>query len=207
MLYAEFKYIQSARLDQKEKGFSMKTFSTFLLSLLILVTPLAASDKNDDPVFAVGDKAPTFTLPDMNNKYVFLRDFCGEKLRKPWINKDKYAVVMSFFATWCAPCMKEIPYLTQVAEQFRDKKIKFFLINVGEEKAKVEPFLKEKNITLPVLLDQYQVVAEKYGAKSLPTLVVLDQNGKVRKYKMGFKDGNQFVKDMAELLEQLSATE
>lgn len=177
------------------------------ISLMIIITSIAASDNDDDPVFSVGDKAPNFTLPDLNNNYVFLRDFCGEKLRKPWVNKEKYAVVMSFFATWCVPCMKEIPHLTQVAEQFRDKKIKFFLIDVGEDKAKLEPFLKEKNITLPVLLDQYQVVAEKYGAKSLPTLVVLDQNGKVRKYKKGFKDGSRFVKDMTDLLEQLTAME
>ena len=82
----------------------------------------------------VGCEAPVFSLPDAENNYVFLRDLCGKKLRKPWIKKEKQVVVLSFFATWCAPCQKEIPYLMQIQEQYKSQKVKVFLIDVGESR-------------------------------------------------------------------------
>jgi len=156
---------------------------------------------------AVGTAAPPFSLQSLDGGYVFLRDYCGEKLRKPWLNKTKHVVVLSFFATWCVPCQREIPQLIKIQNLLKDQPVKFFLIDVGEKKSKVKPFIEEKGYTLPVLLDVYQVVAKKYGAHSLPRLVIVDKQGKVRLYHKGFKNPPDFVPETKAFIEKLLAEE
>lgn len=179
-----------------------KSAGAIILLILFFSQGIHAGTNKVDSL-AVGSKAPVFTLPDLDNDYVFLRDFCGEKLRKPWKNKTKYAVVISFFATWCVPCQKEIPHLMKIREKFKGSPVKFYLINVGEKFEKVSPFVKKNGYTIPVLLDQYQVTKEKYGAHTLPRLVVLDKSGIVRHYKKGFKNADSFESEMTMLLEKL----
>lgn len=179
--------------------FAMIAIAIFLMFLSILI----AGDENTSNDLKIDEEAPVFSLPDKDGNYIFLRDFCGGALRKPWINKEKKAVVISFFATWCVPCKKEIPYLMQLKNQFKDKPVEFVLIDVGENREKVEPFLQQESIDLTVLFDQYQVVSKKYGATSLPRLVVVSKGGKVKKYQKGFEDPNVFMTDMKKLIGEL----
>ena len=177
----------------------MKLF--IITQFFLLNVVLAQSETNK---LEVGQAAPAFSLPDLQNEYVFLRDYSGEKLRKSWKNKTKHVVVLSFFATWCAPCKKEIPYLEQLQTEFKDKDIKFFLIDVGEERAKIEEFLKTTKVGLKILHDRYQQTAEKYNATSLPRLIVIDKNGIVKLIKKGFKDGESFLQEMRALINTLT---
>jgi thiol-disulfide isomerase/thioredoxin len=184
----------------------MRIFMLVIVACCLCLTSiLLAGDDNSSNDLIIDDEAPVFSLPDMDGNYVFLRDFCGGTLRKPWINKEKKAVVISFFATWCMPCKKEIPYLMQLKDQFKDKSVEFILVDVGENKEKVEPYIQQENIDLTVLFDQYQVVSKKYGATSLPRLVVISKGGKVKKYQKGFEDSEVFVTDMQKLLSELVA--
>ena len=180
-----------------------KSAAAVILLILFFSQGIFAGNNTIDSL-EIGSKAPVFTLPDLDNDYVFLRDFCGKKLRKPWKNKVKHVVVVSFFATWCIPCQKEIPHLMKVREEFKNQPVKFFLIDVGEKIEKVAPFIKKNGYTIPVLLDQYQVTKDKYGAHTLPRLVVLDKNGIVRLYQKGFKNAVSFENDMTLLLEKLA---
>ncbi len=77
----------------------------YISFLIVIALFIGGSVFAEDPVIVVGQQAPTFSLPDINQKYISLRDLCGEKLRKPWKNKTKHVVVLSFFATWCKPCI------------------------------------------------------------------------------------------------------
>jgi len=179
----------------------MKFFTIILIALAILSTSLFGQ-ASESPI-KVGDPSPIFSLPDLQNNYVFLRDYSGEKLRKPWKNKTKYVIVMSFFATWCAPCKKEIPYLEKLKKEFANKKIKFFLVDVGEEREVLDGFLDKNKISLTVLHDRYQQTAEKFGANSLPRLIVIDKQGTIQLIKRGFKDGDSFMKEMRALISDL----
>jgi thiol-disulfide isomerase/thioredoxin len=174
--------------------------SLFLFFSLTFVT---AQNNASTDTLKTGEDAPTFSLPNLNNKYVFLRDYCGEKLRKPWINKTRHVVVLSFFATWCGPCKKEIPYLEKLMKQYKGKPVKFYLIDVGEDPQKVTPFVKANNVKIPVLIDRYNQTAQKYGAIALPRLVIIDKNGKVVKLKRGFKNGELFLSEMREIIQPL----
>lgn len=186
--------------------FKMRIVTMVLCFICLFMMPIVtAGDETSKNDLVIGDDAPVFSLPDLEGNYVFLRDYCGGTLRKPWINKEKKAVVISFFATWCVPCKKEIPYLMQLNDQFKDQAVKIILVDVGEEKEKVTPYLRQENINLPVLFDQYQIVSKKYGATSLPRLVVISKEGKVKKYQKGFEDPELFMTDMQKLIGELVA--
>ena len=159
---------------------------------------------NDSAKIITGNEAPTFSLPDMNQNYVSLRDLCGDKLRKPWKNKTKNVVVLSFFATWCKPCMIEIPHLEKIQQEFKDQPVKFFLVDVGEEREKVLEFKEKKSVNLEILLDRYQKTADNYDALTLPRLVVIDKAGIVRKEQKGFSDAAVFESEMRNLLSELA---
>ena len=88
----------------------------FILTVFMLSMNVAAESNPDTSATQIkeGACAPTFSLPKLDLKYVSLRDYCGDELRKPWINKIKHVVVLSFFATWCKPCIAEIPHLEKM---------------------------------------------------------------------------------------------
>jgi len=171
-----------------------------ILLLLFTVTFITAQDKSAEDSLKVGDPAPTFSLPDLENNYVFLRDYCGAELRKPWINKTKHVVVLSFFATWCAPCKKEIPFLEKLMDEYEGKPIKFYLIDVGEDPEKIRQFINKSDVRLPVLIDRYMRTADKYGATALPRLAVIDKEGRIIKLERGFSNGPEFISGMRALL-------
>jgi thiol-disulfide isomerase/thioredoxin len=169
--------------------------------LVILISSSFAIAEND---LTVGDIAPTFYLKDINGNDFFLRNFCGEKLRRPWKNKKKHIIVLSFWATWCAPCQKEVPILQNVALNYKDKNVKVLLVNVGEEANKVKKFIKEHHYQLPVLMDGFKVVSEKkYGVKTLPKLFVIDPNGLIQQINKGFKKADTFQKELSATLDKL----
>ena len=68
-----------------------------LLILMLVLLVSSAIGQVEEVSIKSGMQAPTFSLPDMDQNYISLRDFCGEKLRKPWKNKTKHVVVLSFF--------------------------------------------------------------------------------------------------------------
>ena len=70
-----------------------------LLVFLIILIPNILIGQSADTSLCIGCEAPTFSLPSVEQGYISLRDFSGEKLRKPWKNKIKHIVILSFFAT------------------------------------------------------------------------------------------------------------
>jgi thiol-disulfide isomerase/thioredoxin len=177
----------------------------FILALFIFSIDASAQGNADTSTtqIRIGGCAPSFSLPKLDLKYISLRDYCGDELRKPWINKIKYVVVLSFFATWCKPCIAEIPHLEKIEKDFEGLPIKFFLIDVGEDRDKVIKFIKDRNIELTVLLDRYNKISEKYGVLSLPHLMVIDKNGIIRKIQNGFSNAKSFEKEMITLFFEL----
>jgi thiol-disulfide isomerase/thioredoxin len=174
-------------------------FRSLFIAVILFSCDIVFSQQIDDPL-CIGCESPTFSLPSLDQEYISLRDFCGKELRKPWINKSKHVVVLSFFATWCEPCKEEIPHLTMLMDEFNDQPVKFFLIDVGEENEKVLNFVKSEKIEIPVLLDRYQKTAERYDALSLPRLFVLDKNGLIQRKQKGFTNPQDFEIEMTELI-------
>ena len=144
-----------------------------------------------------GDTAPTFVLRNIaTGDVAFLRDYAGKTLRRQAKNPPRQVVVLSFWATWCEPCKKEIPILTKIADDFKDKPVKFFLVNTLEQANRptytedsVNVVLKSRNYTLPCLVDATGRVADSYQIRALPVIAVIDKDGIIRKIGRGFEDG------------------
>ena len=97
-----------------------KNFSYCYLALIYIIclnSVLIAQD-NQPVNLKIGDPAPLFVLKSLDDDRVFLRDYCGE-LRQPWKNKTKHVVLVSFFATWCKPCHKEIYELQETIKKYK----------------------------------------------------------------------------------------
>ena len=148
----------------------------------------------------VGDDAPTFFVRDLAETNFFFSDTL--KLGRP--------IVLSFFATWCGPCRLEMPVLDTLSQTYKD--VNFYLINVsgltqGKEKKKEDPIKVKEMVTalgvsLPVLMDKYGKVAEIYGVKYLPRLVVIDQESKTHYIHDGYAPGDE--KKLKEVLNKLT---
>ena len=128
----------------------------------------------------IGDQAPPISLFKLeNNKYFRSKELLGKK-----------NLVVSFFATWCVPCAKEIPELTKISKQLGDD-FEFILVDVNEKRDKVKDHVSEKDITLQVVLDKYGKTFEKFGGETLPLLVVIDKEGKITYHHTGYEQGDE----------------
>ena len=149
------------------------------ISSLLLILSFGFSA---DDILKVGDQAPPISLFKLeSNKYFRSKDLIGEK-----------HLVVSFFATWCVPCAKEIPKLIEMSEELGDE-FQFVLVDVKEKRDAVKKHVDKKEITLQVVLDKYGKVFEKFGGVILPLLVVIDKNGKVTYHtgQKGYEEGDE----------------
>jgi cytochrome c biogenesis protein CcmG, thiol:disulfide interchange protein DsbE len=163
-------------------------------SILIIVSIAAfaiAQKPQESKLLAPGTPAPSFSLPTLSGDRMSLSIYCGETLSKPYVNKVRQTMILSFWATYCKPCQKEMPELISFANKHKTDNVVVLCVSIDKEGAAVvEPFVKEKNYTVQVLLDPYTKTAERYGVKSLPALFVIDTLGIIRYSSLGYDEKN-----------------
>ncbi len=93
-------------------------------------------------------------------------------------------VVLSFWASWCGPCRRELPALSELQKQRKD--IVIYAVNVDRERAKAEGFLRQVAFELPIVWDNESLAMGQYNVMSMPTLVLIDKTGTVKWTKTGF---------------------
>jgi len=173
------------------------------------------NDNTIDPGLKAGDIAPSWALMSGPGKFEFLKTWTeekGKKLKKPMTQPERHVVVLSFFATWCKPCMKELPHLENVYQKYKDENVKFFLIDITEatrtvkgfeDMPKAGPFLAEKGITMPILYDSRGVAKKRYGASTLPRLYVIDKYRTIQLAKKGFDENEDFEGEIISVVDEL----
>ena len=101
-----------------------------------------------------------------------------------WASYRGRVVLVDFWATWCGPCLKELPKLRQVYERYSTHKFDLIGISVDEDRVALEDFLKQNALPWPILFDESakgwdQPMAAKYGVKSIPFSILVGQDGTV----------------------------
>jgi len=97
------------------------------------------------------------------------------------INSYKNQVVLlNFWASWCKPCVKEIPSLIRLQQQFKDQSFQIITINIGESKKDMADFLKKVKLELPIMLDTDGQAVKDWGVYAYPSNFVLDKDGVIR---------------------------
>jgi peroxiredoxin len=106
-----------------------------------------------------------FTLQDLEGSEISLSDFKGN------------GVVLNFWATYCPPCEKEMPYLNNVYQEYKEKGIKILAVNAKEPRIIVSPYVEEKNLSFPILLDRTGTTIDQYKILNLPVTFFIDEDG------------------------------
>lgn len=109
----------------------------------------------------IGDKAPDFTLTDINGQTVSLSDFEGQQ------------VIVNFWTSWCGPCLEEMPNFQKFHETYPD--VVLLTINCNPEDS-IEEFVTNNGYTFPVLLDSGEV-QQAYGITGYPETFVINEDG------------------------------
>ena len=109
-------------------------------------------------------------------------------------------IVMNFWATWCGPCLTEMPLFEKAIAKYKDDKNVFFLaVTTDEDRDLVAPFLKQYKFNLPVAYADY--LNDHFAVSSIPTTIILDRNGEVSFRQAGFNPREDFIESLSEKIE------
>lgn len=174
----------------------------FLLLLLLVAFSSEGMAAKKHPL--LGKKAPSLMgraafkpgllkLAKMTSEVVPLKDKKGnliKKNRRIQFKTKRHPVVLNFFATYCVPCIKEIPVFNKIAKAWGPKGVKFLYVNVDTEKsaAEVKKFALAKGIAVEMMMPSVRYVMKAYGIDTLPKLMIISGKGKVVKVIGGFKE-------------------
>jgi peroxiredoxin len=127
---------------------------------------------------------PEFALTDLSGKKWKFSDLRGK------------VVLVNFWATWCPPCRKEMPDLDALYQRFAAKG--FVVLGISdEERAKVEPFINERKVSFPVLLDPGRKVNDAFVVDGIPKSFVYDRDGKLVAQSIDMRTQKQFLEMLA----------
>ena len=161
-----------------------------IIGLLCLSTFVAANDALESALTRVGQKAPYFKVRTIEGGEFDLDDLKGR------------VILLNFFATWCAPCLDELPHLElDIWQKFRNED--FIVIAVGREHTKRDlvKFTNVVEFTFPIVPDPLREIYSKFATKYIPRNVVIDQSGEIIYQSVGYTQ-DEFEK-MVELIEKM----
>jgi peroxiredoxin len=171
----------------KQKRLIMRTLILVILAAAVGYTLYANFTKDQVQKVEIGKPAPDFALVDMNGQKHKLSDYRGE------------GVFLNFWATWCKPCEREMPYIENSYQNFKDKGVKVLTVDVGESELAVSNFVQRHGLTFPVMIDKDGPVQTAYGINPLPITFLIDKDGIVVRSHTGEltqASVNQFMEEI-----------
>lgn len=145
--------------------------------LLALTVALAGCYRGSHPP-RIGNPAPDFTVQD-GAKTVTLH------------NLREKVVVLNFWATWCPPCVQELPSLEQLQNKFKDRGVEVVGISVDVDGKAYQQFLRDHNVDFLTLRDPDQRTNTLYGTFKFPETYIIDRRGILRRKFIGAVDWNE----------------
>jgi thiol-disulfide isomerase/thioredoxin len=152
---------------------------------------VAAPARAEDEI-AVGLPAPAFALKTLNPEvagatWLALDRFAGEEPEDP----GSRLVILSFFASWCVPCQKEMPALEKLHQTYREQGLRVIGIDVDRDDAGISAarkLLDAHRVTYPVLSDRFNFLARRYlgDEAPLPSLFVVRRDGTIARIERGY---------------------
>lgn len=140
-----------------------------------------------------GKPAADFSLSDASQKTIKLGELRGK------------VVLIDFWASWCEPCLRELPELEKLHKQLASRGVVVIGINIDRERKNADELAARLKLSFPLLYDPKGQVAELYDPPKMPTSYVVDQQGVVRLVNEGFAGAADMVKLKAAIEQLLAA--
>jgi peroxiredoxin len=138
----------------------------------VLLFSLPALADSDGP-------APQFTLAAKGGSNVSLSQYKGQ------------VVMINFWASWCGPCREEMPLLESIYKKYSKLGFTMIGVNVEPDSKAADEWLKATPVSFPILYDTDSKVSKLYEVAGMPSTVIIDRNGKLRKLHRGYKPGDE----------------
>lgn len=162
---------------------------TKIIFLFVLISSILMAQEIKPEFLKEGDKAPNFTITTLDGKAFNTKALKGK------------TIYINFFATWCGPCMKEIPHVEKEIWQ-AIKNENFAMIVIGREHSveEMQKFKADKKLTMPIAADTKREVYSLFAPQNIPRNIVISKNGTVLWNKHGFEQDE--FNEMIELIKK-----
>lgn len=168
-----------------------------MLRFAVVIALFSFSARAQDDLASVDKPAPTFRLPVYNlaamgepvGTMIGVERYVGPDAT----DKKTKLLVVSFMASFCGPCKKEMPYLQTLHARYRDQGLRVMMVAIDREEdgqKKVAELIETNKVTFPVLKDRFNIVARRWlGNQSpLPSLFMLRPDGTVKTVHRGYSE-------------------
>jgi cytochrome c biogenesis protein CcmG, thiol:disulfide interchange protein DsbE len=146
------------------------------LAVLFLGFIFLIRDLFEQRIVDVGDKAPEFAVTTNTGRRITRNDFGGKLL------------VLNFWATWCPPCIEEMPSLNQFARELGPSGVVVLGVSIDKNENAYHRFVERENLAFPVARDANADIPTEYGTFRWPETYIIDRNGKVVQKHIGPKN-------------------
>jgi peroxiredoxin len=158
------------KFSPKERGRMSYRETIFVLLAVIALAVLFLLRQNNSYLkfspLETGRAAPNFTLPGIDGKMVSLSEYRG------------HVVLVNIWATWCSPCVDEMPSMERLYQELKDENFEIVAISIDEMGAEaVAPFMKKNNLSFAALLDPEGTIKSLYQATGVPESFIIDKQG------------------------------
>jgi cytochrome c biogenesis protein CcmG, thiol:disulfide interchange protein DsbE len=159
--------------DSRVKQFSRARKSTLAaaLSALCLVAGAAALARALEP----GDRAPELSGASLDGQAISLATLRGK------------VVLIDFWASWCAPCKEEMPFIERLYRRLRSQGLIVVGVSVDAERENARDFIAQLKVSFPIVHDAKHAIADRFKPPRMPTSYVLDREGKIRHVHEGWR--------------------
>jgi peroxiredoxin len=153
----------------KGKKVDHRAIILIVLAVIVMVVLFSLRQNNSYLRFSLletGRLAPNFSLPGLDGEMVSLSDYRG------------HVVLVNIWATWCPPCVDEMPSLEALYQKFKDENFEILAISIDEVGAEaVAPFMKKNNLSFAALLDPEGTIKNAYQTTGVPESFIVDRQG------------------------------
>ena len=150
----------------------MREIAFFIIPFILFISACVQAEKTGDPAESL--QAPEFSLEDLNGNPITLSSLKGK------------VVFLNLWATWCPPCVREIPDFIDTYTQYKDKGLEIIGISVDNEgTAKVLKFVEQYKINYPIVMYTMQFIRDYMPGNAIPVTFIIDPQGKIRYKKIG----------------------
>lgn len=165
---------------------------TALIGLLLAALVFVIYDSIHETVIVVGDTAPSFSITTDSGRAVSVSSYGGRML------------VLNFWASWCQPCVQEIPSLHQFQRRFEKSGVVVLAVSVDKDEKAYKTFLSRARVSFLTARDPDARINAEYGTFRYPETYIIDSRGKVVQKLIGPQDWNdqRMIADMQALLQR-----